>query len=51
MDTDELGYNPVDDAGYEKVEEGDRISVYGYMDYEFFKGRVLDALSLTTLDS
>ncbi|MGB0742968.1 MAG: hypothetical protein ACPGSB_00445 [Opitutales bacterium] len=51
VDTDELGYNPVDDAGYQKIEEGDRISVYGYMDDEFFDGRVLDALSITTLES
>jgi uncharacterized protein YdeI (BOF family) len=51
VDTDELGYNPVDDAGYQKIETGDRISVYGYIDNEFFDGRVLDALSITTIDS
>ncbi|PXA05053.1 hypothetical protein DDZ13_03555 [Coraliomargarita sinensis] len=50
VDTDELGYNPLDNAGYQQIEEGDRISAYGYVDNEFFDGRVIDALSLVTLE-
>lgn len=45
-----LGYNPLDDYGYQKIEKGDRVSVMGDIDHDFFEGRVLEADSVITLD-
>ena len=46
-----LGYNPLDDVGYQKIEVGDRVSVTGEMDYEFFEveGSVFEAETLVEL--
>lgn len=44
-----LGYNPLDELGYQQVEVGDRVSVTGDINYEFFDGRVLHADSVITL--
>lgn len=51
VDTINLGYNPVDDQGFLKVEEGDRIAVYGNLDYSFIDGRELSADALIKLQS
>jgi hypothetical protein len=46
---DSLGYNPLDDFGYQKIDEGDWVSVAGAIDYEFIDGQVLRADMVTTL--
>lgn len=38
VQTGGLGYDPLDDEGYQKVEVGDRVSVTGDIDAEFFGG-------------
>ncbi len=49
VETEFLGYNPLDDTGFQKIEKGDRVSVGGVMDQELFDGRVLEADSVITL--
>ena len=49
VNVDEMPYNPVDDKGFQKLKEGDRVSVSGNLDYEFFEGRVFDAETIITL--
>ena len=45
-----MGYNPLDDQGYQQIEKGDYVSVTGDMDYEFWDGRELTADTVVTLD-
>jgi len=45
-----VGYNPFDDHGFQKIEEGDRVSVNGIIDNDFFEGRVFEATSIVTLE-
>jgi len=47
--TESLGYDPLDDKGYQKVEVGDRVSVTGDMDAQFFGGPLLKADSIIVL--
>lgn len=49
VNVDEMAYNPLDDEGYQKLKKGDRVTVSGDMDYEFFEGRVFDAESVIAL--
>jgi uncharacterized protein YdeI (BOF family) len=49
VDTSQLGYDPVDDYGYQKIETGDLVSVSGELDFEVFEGKVMKARSLTKL--
>ena len=49
VDVAALGYNPLDDNGYQQVDQGDFVSVTGMMDYEFMAGRVFEADAVTTL--
>lgn len=49
VDTEELGYNPLDAKGFQQIEEGDVVSVTGTVDHEFFDGRVIDAETVITL--
>jgi len=49
VEVDELGYDPLDDAGYQKIEYGDRVSVSGLFDYDFLEGRVFEANAVVTL--
>ena len=49
VDAAALGYNPLDDNGYQQLDEGDFVSVSGMMDYEFMDGRVFKADAVTTL--
>ena len=51
VETEELGYNPLDDKGYQKIEVGDRVSVTGEFDDDFFEGYELVADSVITLSS
>ncbi|MEQ8330717.1 MAG: DUF5666 domain-containing protein [Longimicrobiales bacterium] len=45
----DLGYDPLDDRGWQKLEIGDRVSVRGTVDAGFFTDRELDAESIVTL--
>jgi uncharacterized protein YdeI (BOF family) len=49
VDTWGLGYNPLDDAGFQKVDKGDIVHVTGHLDTGFFEKRELDADSVITL--
>jgi uncharacterized protein YdeI (BOF family) len=49
VDASALGYNPLDDNGYQQLDEGDFVSVSGMMDYAFMDGRVFKADAVTTL--
>lgn len=49
VDTSPLVYNPLDDEGFQKIEKGDRVSVNGVIDSDFFEGSELKADSIVTL--
>lgn len=49
VDTIGMGYNPLDDQGYQQIEKGDYVSVSGDMEYGFWEGRELSADSVVTL--
>jgi uncharacterized protein YdeI (BOF family) len=49
IETETLGYNPVDDKGYQRVDKGDWVSVSGDLDFELIDGQTLRATRLTTL--
>lgn len=50
--TDDMGYNPLDQVGHQRIEVGDRVSVSGSMGMTFFSGRELEADSvITTFDA
>lgn len=49
VETDMLGYNPVDDKGFQQINSGDWVSVSGTLDYAFMDGQVMRAKSITTL--
>lgn len=50
VDTWELGYNPLDDHGSQKIDPGDVVSVIGPVDTDFFGKRELEAESVVTLE-
>jgi hypothetical protein len=49
VDTGELGYDPLDDEGYQKIEPGDLVRVTGEMEDNFFERKKLEADSIVTL--
>jgi uncharacterized protein YdeI (BOF family) len=50
VDVGELGYNPLDNAGPQRIAVGDRISVFGRMDdADLFDNREIDAKSISEL--
>lgn len=50
VDTDLLNYDPFDDEGWQRLENGDRISVTGqFDDSDFFDRPEIDATSITEL--
>lgn len=49
VDTADLGYDPLDNTGYQRIQKGDYVHVSGAMDWEFIDGRVFDAITLVTL--
>lgn len=51
VDTSQLGANLTDDQGFMQVEVGDRVSVVGDMDRDFFEGRELMADSVVSLST
>lgn len=50
VQTEGLGYDPLDDEGYQKVEVGDRVSVTGNIDAAFFGGLEFAADSIVILE-
>ncbi|MDT8449863.1 MAG: hypothetical protein RQ847_06780 [Wenzhouxiangellaceae bacterium] len=49
VDSSPLLYNPLDDEGFQQIEKGDRVSVNGVVDSDFFEGSELKADSIVTL--
>jgi uncharacterized protein YdeI (BOF family) len=49
VETDAMYYDPLDDEGFQQIDVGDRVSVTGNIDDDFFEGRELVASSITTL--
>lgn len=49
VQTKALSYDPLDEFGYQQMEVGDRVSVSGSINNEFFDRRVFEAQSLVTL--
>lgn len=50
VDTQPLDYNPLDEQGFQEIEVGERVSVNGVINDEFFENRQLEADSVVTLD-
>lgn len=48
-DTAELGYNPFDDIGYQKLAVGDRVSLTGNLDNDWWESRELMVDTVVTL--
>ena len=49
VEIDELAYNPLDDEGYQKITEGDVVSVTGSIEPDFMQGRIVMADSVVTV--
>jgi hypothetical protein len=49
VDTSEMPYDPLDDEGYLKINEGDRVKVIGQISVTLFEGRQLEADSVIKL--
>lgn len=49
VDTAEMAYDPLDDIGYQRIDVGDRVSVWGHMDYDLFEARELKAETVVTV--
>lgn len=51
VDTIEMGYNPLDDIGVQRIDVGDQVSVYGEVERHLFDNRELHATAITSFDS
>jgi uncharacterized protein YdeI (BOF family) len=49
VDVSEMTFDPLDDEGYLKIDEGDRVKVFGEMDANLFQGRELEADTIIEL--
>jgi len=49
IDVNALPADPLDDEGYLRIEEGDRVKVIGQIDTDLFEGRKLEADSIVKL--
>ena len=49
VDVDSLGYDPLDDDGYQQIDVGDIVKVTGRFDTEIFTGRELEANTVIVL--
>ncbi len=49
VDTEDLGYNPLDDNGFQRLRVGDQVHVSGLLDTGFFDDREIDADLVLTL--
>lgn len=50
VDTTVMPYNPMDDEGYQKIEEGDLVSVTGYIEDDTFESAEVKADTVVTLE-
>ena len=50
VDTWQLGYNPLDEEGFLKIEKGDRVTVYGDLDLDVFGDREISAEAIVKLE-
>ena len=50
VDTWQLGYNPLDDEGFLKIEKGDRVTVYGDLDMDVFNDTEVSAEAIVKLE-
>jgi len=51
VEVDRLGYDPLDDDGYQRIDVGDRVNVAGAIDDDFFAGREIVARSVVKVQS
>lgn len=49
IDTINMNYNPLDDEGFQQLDEGDKVSVSGTVDLDFFEKSEIQAKTITTL--
>jgi uncharacterized protein YdeI (BOF family) len=49
VDVDRMSYNPLDEDGYQRIDVGDRVTVTGTIDDEFFEGKEIKARTITTM--
>ena len=49
VDTMAMGYNPLDEQGFQQIEKGEKVSVNGRLDLDFFEDQELLADSIITL--
>lgn len=49
VDVSEMSFDPLDDEGYLKIDNGDRVMVFGTIDVNFFEGRRLEADTIVEL--
>ncbi|MCF7838526.1 MAG: hypothetical protein K9N49_07830 [Candidatus Marinimicrobia bacterium] len=49
VDTSTMGYNPMDDLGYQQIDKGDLVSVTGGMDYDTWEQKELMADTIVVL--
>lgn len=49
VSTEELGYNPLDDDGYQQISNDDRVRITGTLDAESLDSREFEATSIVTL--
>lgn len=49
VDTIEMGYNPLDDKGFQQLDKGDFVQVIGTLDVDFFEKAEIMADSVITL--
>lgn len=49
VQVDDMIYDPLDDVGYQQLDEGDFVTVTGNLDIEFFNDQVFEADTITTL--
>lgn len=50
VDTTNMLYNPLDEEGFQQIQAGDRVSVEGTIDDDFFQGSEMTADSVVTLE-
>lgn len=49
VNVDGLAYNPLDDEGYQRIEVGDRVKVFGEVDHEWFGDHEIEADTVVEL--
>lgn len=49
VDTISMAYNPLDDVGFQQIDAGDRVTVTGHLDLDFFERREIMAETIVSL--